>query len=145
MDYIKHKLQIFDAKRINIAIWFRRFECFAEMFGWSNGPRVEALTHLLGPALDRLVDEKEPKYEIIKSEIIILVNKLLNQASYTRMVDHLTQVVIPIFDENEFTNPEKRYWLGCIASPQYYMTFCANLQDYGQDLKVTRLIERCFV
>ena len=149
VDYIKHKLGVFDAKKINIAIWFKRFECLAEMLGWSQEQRVEALPHLLGTALDRLVNEKahgkDPIYDIIKTETIILVNRLLNQGCHTRIFDHLVQVVIPVFDENEFSNPEKRYWLECIASPHYYKIFSSKLEDFGLDLKVSRLLERCFL
>lgn len=114
------------------------------MLGWSNEQRVEGLAYLLGPALDRLACQAEPKYELIKNDTIHLVNRLLLQGSLVRMFDHLTQVVIPILDEKEFTNTEKRYWLACIASPSYYKSFCSKLQDYGLDLKVVRLLERCF-
>ena len=114
------------------------------MLGWSNEQRVDGLTHLLGPGLDRVAQEKDPKYDIVKSDTIDLVRQLLNQSSYTTMFDHLAKVVIPIFEGKEFTNPEKRYWLDCIASPQYFRQFCGKLQDYGMDLKISRLIDRCF-
>lgn len=145
IDYIEQKLGVFDARKIHVVIWFKRFEALTEMLGWSSEQRLESLVHLLGPAINRIVHEKESKYDIVKSDTIDLVNRLLVQGSYTRMYDHLTQVVIPIFEEKEFTNPEKSYWLNCIASPHYFRTFSDKLDDYGLDLKVARLIERCFI
>ena len=144
IDYIKHQLGEFDASRHNIVVWFKRFEGLSDMLGWSNEQRVDALPHLLGPAFDRLACQAEPKYELIKNDTLNLVSKLLIQGTLTRMFDHLVQVVIPIFDEKEFTNAEKRYWLACIASPTYYKNLCGKLQGVGMDLKVARLLERCF-
>lgn len=138
---------MFDARRIHIVAWFKQFEFLAEMFGWNDGQRVDGLGRLLGPALDRLAYEKENtfKYEIIKKDTIDLVNKLLKQDCLSRIwIDHLGPVVIPIFDEKQFTIEEKRHWLLCITSPEFYKRFCGICSDTGMDLKAKRFLQSCF-
>ena len=125
VDYIKSKLGAFDAKKISIKVWFERFECLTEMLGWVNEQRIDSLVHLLGPALDRLAQQKKKSntfdiYLSCKRQIIELVDQLLTATSSLTMYDHIVYNVMEAFDTNDFTNPEKRYWLGCIASPEYY-------------------------
>ena len=149
IDYIKCKLGAFDAKKINIAVWFEQFECLTEMLGWVNEQRIDSLVHLLGPALDRLSQEKRKSkildkydnYEITKMDIINLVDQLLIIApGYLTMYEHLVQNVMRAFNTKDFTNPEIRYWLGCIASPEYYSKLCAELRTGGRQKKLQDLL-----
>lgn len=125
IDYIKRKLGAFDAKRHNIVGWFKRFEFYSGLFGWSDEQRVDGLVHLLENGLDRVVCRKEPKYELIKKEIINLVTKLVMQKSTMFNFGHLRRA-LAIFDENEFTNPERKYWLGCMMSFEYLVPYVEN-------------------
>ena len=156
IDYVKHQLGEFDARKHNIVVWFKRFEGLSDMLGWSNEQRVDALPHLLGPALDRLACQVEPAksldtlhlaqestYELIKNNTLDLVSKLLIPSVYTGIYNHLIGI-IPIFEEKKFTDAEKRYWLSCIASPAYYKDFRNNLSCFDMQLTLSRLLERLF-
>ena len=129
---------------MHIVVWFREFEYLSEMLGWSDEQRVDGLVRLLGPALNRLVCEKQPKYELIKNDTIDLVNRLLSQECFTRNWDYIATVVIPIFDQNRFTNSEKRHWLACMASPEHLLIFAGLCNNEGDNFKMKRFLQRAF-
>lgn len=135
------KLGAFDARKQSITGWFKRFEMFSELLGWSGEQRVDALVHLLKYGLDRVVCELEtPKYEVAKKAIIDLVTELVViDTCGLGTWDHLCKI-IKALHEHRFTQSDKRYWIGCNMTASAFEKFIesrsfASCSKYGEFLK----------
>lgn len=111
------ELGVFDPRRQNITGWFKRFEFFSDLLGWSVEQRVDALAHLLENGLDRVVCGMEPEYELIKKKVVDLVEKLLSEDFSTNL-------------PREFNLVERTYWYGCGKTYNRLKTFLYSIPSF---------------